>query len=178
MCGTEARGDEPTVPEEYFAGLWCHLSCLNSSEGIEWRKERTRTDPGYARYLRLSTVGLPVVCPSCGGPCLLSAKARGMGAGNWETCCTACDRFTFLSGYERDSDYQRVLAAEGVFLRDGRTDGWIAQIVELARTADRNLRDRSCACGGRFSLAAKPRCPHCKTVLLDSFFHYACAPPP
>src|SRR5512134_344743 len=52
VCGTEARGDEPTVPEEYFTGLWCHLSCLNSSEGIAWRKERTRTDPGYARYLR------------------------------------------------------------------------------------------------------------------------------
>lgn len=168
-----APREDPRIPEEYYPGLWCHLSCLDSPAGIAWREERTRRDPGYARYLRLSTVGLPVVCPSCGRECCLSAKARGMGADTWETCCTECSRTTFLDGYAHDAEYQRVSAAERAFLLDQNSDAWRTEVLALARTADGKLRDRTCVCGGRFSLAAQPRCPHCRAVLLDSFFHYA-----
>ncbi len=173
VCDGGVRSDDPRIPEECYPGLWCHLSCLNSPAGTAWRAKRSQSDPGYARYLRLSTVGLRVVCPSCGEECCLSAKARGMGAGMWEICCTECSRITFLNGYAHEAEYQRVGAAERSYLLHPNSDAWRTEVVALARTADENLRDRTCACGGRFSLAAKPRCPHCRAILLDSFFHYA-----
>ncbi len=176
VCHGSERNGEPQIPEEYYPGLWCHLACLNSSRGIAWRKARTQSDPGYARYLRFSTVGLPVVCPSCGAHCCLSAKARGMGAGIWEACCLQCSRTTILKGSAHGAEYQRVSDAERTFLLASNSDGWQTEVLALARTADEKLRERTCACGGRFSLAGKPRCPHCRAILLDSFFHYASLP--
>ncbi len=178
VCDGDARSDDPRIPEEYYPGLWCHLSCLNSLPGTAWRAKRSQSDPGYARYLRFSTVGLPVICPSCGGHCRLSAKARGLGAGIWETCCLECSRTTFLNGSAHGAEYQRLGAAERSYLLHPNSDAWRTDALALARTADKKLRERTCVCGGRFSLAAKPRCPHCRAVLLDSFFHYASAASP
>jgi len=73
VCGTPPRVEDPSIPEEYYRGLWCHSSCLNSPEGIAWRRGRTQWDPGFARYLRLSSVGLRMPCPSCGQVCSISA---------------------------------------------------------------------------------------------------------
>jgi hypothetical protein len=178
VCGEVPRADEPVIPEEFYPGSWWHLSCLNSPTGLEWRERRRQSDPRYARYLRLSTVGLPIECPRCGQACCISAKARGMGAGSWEACCTGCSRVTFLSGYAHEAEYDAVAAAEHTFLFDEANDDWRARMQELATRADRLLRDQTCRCGGRFSLAAPPRCPRCAAVLLDSFFHHGYMPSP
>ena len=99
-----------------------------------------------------------------------------MGAGSWEACCTACDRCTLLSGSTHKAAYAAVAAAERLFLCDETNDDWCARVQELAMLPDRMLRDQTCRCGGRFSLAAQPRCPRCAAVLLDSFFHYGYIP--
>jgi hypothetical protein len=176
VCGAGVRGNEPGIPEEYYPTLWCHAACLNSPEGIAWRERQKAADPGYDRYLRLSTVGLRVECPACGFVCCLSAKARGMAAGSWEACCLACSRVTFLDGYRYEREYEEITAAEHVFLFDASRDDWRRRVEEIAITADPKLHEQSCPCGSRFSLAAAPRCPGCRAVLLDSFFHYAYAP--
>jgi hypothetical protein len=173
VCGgpRDARGAE--VPDDEGAGRWVHLSCLGSPPGVAWRERQGEADPGFARHLRLSSVGLPVRCPSCGTRCRLSAKARGMAAGIWPACCTRCSNITTLNGYVHRADYDRVGEAERQFLAGGRDTGWRAVVVGLAASADAKLGDACCPCGGRFSLAAEPRCPRCGATLLDSFFHYA-----
>jgi hypothetical protein len=121
-------------------------------------------------------MGLPIDCPSCGGACCVSPKARGMGAGSWEACCTACSQFTVLSGYTHKREYDAIMAAEQILLFDERSDQWRGPMIEVARTVDGTLPERACACGAHFSVAAKPRCPRCRAVLMDTFFHYAYLP--
>jgi hypothetical protein len=174
VCGGVARSDEPVVDDEYYPHVWSHGSCVNTPAGVAWRERQRGGDPGYARYLRLSTVGLTIECPACGLACIVSAKARGMGAGSWEACCTACSRVTRLSGYRHPREYDEIAAAERLFLLDAASD-WRSRMVAIAGEADTKLDERTCACGSRFSVAAPPRCPGCRTVLLDSFFHHACA---
>jgi hypothetical protein len=173
VCGAGVRTDDPAVPDEYFAPAWCHRACVNSPGGIAWREKQKATDPGYARYLRLSTVGRSVACPACAGSCRVSAKARGMAAGSWEACCTACSAVTALNGYLHHEEYDRLAAAEREFLLDASSDGWRARVETIASEADRKLDAQRCACSSHFSLAAAPRCPRCRAVVMDSYFHYA-----
>jgi hypothetical protein len=178
VCGDGPAGaDNPAIEEEFYPGLWCHFLCLNSPDGMAWRDQRIQADPRYARYLRLMSIGVPIDCPSCGEACCVSAKARGMGAGSWEACCTACSNTTTLSGYVHRREYQAVMAAEQAMLFDEHYD-WRSVMVEIAKTADALLKDRTCTCGAPFSVAAKPRCPRCRAVLMDSFFHNAYIPYP
>jgi hypothetical protein len=100
-----------------------------------------------------------------------------MAAGTWETCCTRCSNVTLLNDHADPAAYDRVSAAEQMFLLEGQDSGWRAVVTDLARRADAKLDRTRCPCGGRFSLAAEPRCPHCRAILLDSFFHFACADP-
>jgi len=172
VCGEPERAAEPGVPEEYFPGEWCHLSCLNSPEGVAWRRRRAAGDPGFARYLRLSTMGLDVECPACGRGCAIFPKARGMGAGTWEVCCDRCHRIALLDGYAHPAEYEGLVEAEDEFLL--RAEGeWKRRVAALAAAANATLPQPGCDCGGRFSVAAAPRCPRCHAVLLDSYFHYA-----
>lgn len=173
VCGGDPTSDNPAIEEEFYPGLWCHFHCLNSPEGTAWREKRERDDPSYARYLRLMTVGLPIECPSCRTACAVSAKARGMGAGSWEACCTACNNITTLNAYVHRKDYEAVMAAEKLMFSDSHGDAWRTAMLEIAKTADANLDERTCNCGAPFSVAAEPRCPKCRTVLMDSFFHYS-----
>jgi hypothetical protein len=178
VCGDGPAGaDNPAIEEEFYPGLWCHFHCLNSPGGMAWRGLRKQADPRYARYLRLMNVGLPIECASCSKACRISAKARGMGAGSWEACCTACSNFTTLNGYAHESDYRAIMAAEQEMLFDEHND-WRRAMVGIAKTADANLDARTCKCGAPFSVAAQPRCPTCRAVLMDSFFHYAYIPYP
>jgi hypothetical protein len=178
-CGGSSRDQarDPDVAEHYYPGLWCHLSCLNSPAGIAWRERQKQADPGYTRYWRMSAVRLPTTCESCGGRCRLSAKARGMAAGTWETCCTRCSNVTRLNDRAHPAAYDRLSEAERMFLLKGQHSDWRAVVEDLARSADAKVDDARCPCGGRFSLAAEPRCPHCRAILLDSFFHFASPDP-
>jgi hypothetical protein len=99
-----------------------------------------------------------------------------MAAGSWDVCCVACSRVTFLDGYTHEREYEEISSAEHVFLLDGSRDDWRRRVEDIAVVADRKLREQLCPCGSRFSLAAVPRCPGCRAVLLDSFFHYAYLP--
>jgi hypothetical protein len=173
-CGNRLQEGDAAQALDYYTGVWCHDTCLNSPQGIAWREHKRKSDPGFDRFWRLQAVGLRTTCPSCGKDCLIAAKARGMAAGDWQTCCSRCSNITTLNGYVYSQDYEALMAAEKEFLRDGKSTGWQIQVENLALTVDRKLTERRCSCGGRFSVAAKPRCPHCHEVLLDSCFHFAC----
>jgi len=143
---------------------------------VAWRERRAADDQGFARWTRLSTIGLPVTCPVCSRTSAVSAEARGMGAGNWEACCRSCCRITTLNGYTHERAYEALRRAEERFLLVGSDGAWREEVARVADEADRYLARERCACGDRFSLAAKPSCPHCRAVLLDSYFHYAYEP--
>jgi hypothetical protein len=68
-----------------------------------------------------------------------------------------------------------VQGIEQRFLRDEAVP-WREDVSAITATADEKLHARACECGGRFSLAAPPRCPHCRAVVLDSCFHFAFLP--
>jgi hypothetical protein len=176
-CLGAPRDDDPSIVDEYLPDAWCHLRCLNSTVAKAWREERRRHDPGYARYWRMSSVGRAIQCDSCGSECVVSAKARGMDAGGWEACCTACHRISGLNGYTHRAEYDRLRAAEHRFLLGPLDDSWREAVRAVADAADRWLAEQRCPCGGDFSVAAPPRCPTCGHVLFDSYFHFAFPPP-
>jgi hypothetical protein len=171
-CGNPPRDGDFPVMFDYYPGVWCHGTCLNSPEGRSWLEQQRKSDPGFDRFMLLQTVGLRTMCPACGKECFLSAKARGMAAGTWLACCLSCSNTTVLDGYVHPREYDALMAVEKEFLLAANAP-WQVQVARLASAADMKLDSRRCSCGGSFSVAAKPRCPHCRHILLDSCFHFA-----
>jgi hypothetical protein len=104
----------------------------------------------------------------------MSPKAVGIGAGSWDVHCGACHRTgsDSFSGYGQSRvGYGMIVSIRGDFVRSRRLGTVEARVVELARTFDHFINKAPCECGGRFSLAAKPRCLRCDGVAVDSWFH-------
>lgn len=131
--------------------------------------------------MRLISLGGPRQCLVCGLEMRLRMKATGMGAGTWEVCCVSCHRVALYGlsvvDPEQAQGYQAVEALEGDYLRDRISDeGLEESIHRLAEAYDGVIRPVRCKCGGHFSVAAKPRCARCASVLLDTYFYYAWRP--
>jgi hypothetical protein len=151
-----------------------HLHCYNSEGAAVWRERRRTEDPAYDRYWRLMTVRATVHCPNCSATLDMSPKAVGMGAGSWPVNCTACHRTSAkcFSGYGVGADgYSKLESIRGDFVRSRHLDHINQRVREVARDFDSLLDAAPCACGARFSLAAKPRCPRCEQVVFDTYFH-------
>jgi hypothetical protein len=155
-----------------------HLHCYNSPAAREWRAQRCRVDPMYARSMRLMTLREPVACEHCGVALNLLPKAIGMGAGSWEVTCIQCPRPgpASLSAYGEAREYFAQLAnVRHDFILGRNLDDVDRRVAELAMKADHLVNGlvcgSRCPCGGQFSIAAKPRCPHCGEVAFDSYFH-------
>jgi len=106
----------------------------------------------------------------------MNPKAIGMGAGSWEIQCTECPRILFgeLSGYDPGTAaaYVKLSQLRQKFV-DSNDLGLVeAEISALSQDYDSFLTSRHCDCGATFSIAAKPRCPDCSTVVFESYFHY------
>jgi len=175
LCGGAAETQNPLVPDEFYPGVQLHLHCLNSAAGVSWTRMRADADPAYARYLSLITIGHQVACSACGSSERLSPKASGMGAGHWEASCRSCHRYRVHLNAYRGSVERELVETLCTLAREFRLGvdpaGTLDRVEQLAVEADPLLPDEACSCGGRFSLAARPRCSRCQEVLLDSPFH-------
>lgn len=180
LCGTPAEAVNPLVPDEFYTGVNLHLHCLNSPAGNAWTQAKADADPLYARYLSLITLGYRLHCSACGSLESLSPKATGMGAGHWEASCRACHRYQPLLNAYRSPAEGRVCDALGRLARDIALSrdpaGVLRRVEHLAEEGDALLPPEPCACGGAYSLAARPRCSRCREVLIDSPFHFTLTP--
>lgn len=176
LCGGAAETQNPLVPYEFYPGVQLHLHCLNSPAGVSWTRERAEADPAYARYLSLITMGHEVACPACSSSERLSPKAIGMGAGHWEVNCRGCHRHRpLLSAYRGSRERELYDTLSGLALEfrlSANPAGILTRVEHLAIEADSLFAGETCSCGGRFSVAARPRCSRCNEVILDSPFHF------
>lgn len=175
LCGGAGESANPLVPEEFYPGARLHLHCLNSAAGTRWMQARAEADPAYARYLALSTLGHEVRCSRCGSSERASPKATGMGAAHWEANCRSCHRYrphlnAYRSAAERELCDTLGSLARAFRLNRNPTEA-LRRAEQLAEEGDTIPPAQACICGGRFSLAARPRCSGCQDVLLDSPFH-------
>jgi ribosomal protein L37AE/L43A len=174
ICGTTGQANVPLVPQGLDDDVWMCLTCLNSPEGSAWRQARRAADPAYDRFWLLSTVSLHAECPECRQPLYVSAKARGMASAVWDVPCTHCHRRRPQPMYAfgpTEPAFDALQRVEYDFIRSRRLDETEQRVREIAQAYDPLLNAHPCTCGGRFSLAAKPRCPRCNAVAFDSFFH-------
>ncbi len=182
LCGGAAEHADPLVDDIFYEGVRMHLHCINSDAGREWTRRKAETDPEFARHLELSTVGGRRECAGCGALERTSPKAYGMGAGTWEMNCTSCHRSRpLLSAYGSPERRDLVLRIQQLgleFRRSAAVPALLDQMQALADRHDGDLAPDPCECGGRYSLAAFPRCSRCATPLLESPFNIAVGPVP
>ena len=174
ICGSAGEPQNPLVPDGLDDEVAMCLRCLNSPSGKAWREAKRAADPLYDRYHTLITVSLPAECPQCGLPLYVSAKARGMASACWDVPCLNCHRWRPKPMYgfgDTEAAFNALQSIEHDFVRSRGLDQIEHRVAEVARAYDHLINAEPCPCGGRFSLAAKPRCPRCNTVAFDSFFH-------
>jgi hypothetical protein len=168
------------MEDGYYPGMKCHVHCINSEVGRQWQRNKFRADAAYERYWLLQSIAYPIDCPNCGQQHNLSAKARGMGAGNWELCCTLCGKTNdnLLTYYRHPNLIKPLHELEEYFLRGQWGETQESQIYALEQEFAVSGSKNRCDCGGKFSLLGKPRCHKCKAVLMESYFHYSFIPAP
>ncbi len=179
ICDTRATKKNPLLHE--WADEYLCFNDFTSESGKQWRDNKRREDPAYDRYKRLLSLGGPRQCPVCGFGMRLRLKAGGMGAGIWEVSCTTCYRVNYdgISAYrmEQELGYNAVSALETAYETGQVGDEELEEAIgRLAKVYDATIRPTQCECDGHFSLAAKPRCARCASVLLDTYFCYAWSP--
>ena len=174
VCGGTEQQQNPLCADGFDDEELIHLRCYDSEGAAAWRERRYAKDPAYDRYCRLMAVRVPVHCPHCSASLDMSPKAVGMGAGSWPVNCTACHRTSprNFSGYGAGEDgYLRLESIRGDFVRSRDLEHIDQRVRKVARDFDRLIEYGRCTCGAPFSLAAKPRCPHCDHVVFDTYFH-------
>lgn len=181
ICEICAQTDKPNdilMEDGFYPSLKYHIGCINSAQGKVWKREKFNENPAYDRYWDLQTVGKPVDCSSCGLRQAISAKARGMGAGNWELVCDCCHRVSpqSLSCYKHPQIYDEIEELERVFLLGQWDENCEQRIRSTAKRYHQLRPDLNCICGGQYSILGKPRCVRCDVALLDSYFHYSYKP--
>ena len=174
ICGSsDDTKMNPLNPESgFYPDCFVHSQCLMTQQYRDWMEKRKSENWQYRRYWDMITVALPVECPQCHQQVGLFPKAVGMGAGNWEINCSNCHNVASrgLCGYTNQRVYSKLEELREDYMM-GRLNLINAEIHKLATQYDSQLPEKKCSCGGRFSLAAKPRCIYCDAVLIDSFFH-------
>jgi hypothetical protein len=173
VCGEAGRSQDPLIPDEFYADVSTHLMCLNTPEGHRWRVERAAIDPAYARYLELIAVGRQVTCPNCGSnENYLSQKGTGHSP-SFELCCTQCDKVSArINPYVESSLWGRLSDLQQDFMLGRELDRIGPAIDKLSQEYAGRIGATHCSCGGSLTIAAKPRCHRCRSILADTSFHY------
>jgi hypothetical protein len=177
-CVICRRGAEPAAPlfaEDFYPDTWYHLACMHSSAGAAWIRAQKARDPLFKRYNELMTQGLPVQCPTCAGDAQLYPKATGWAPYDWEMNCDQCDNFIVagFNAYTHPEITEQLEELFDNFLYANHLDNLDGAIADLAGQYDYLVTDSKCTCGGNFSIKAKPRCKRCRSILFDTYFHYA-----
>jgi hypothetical protein len=176
-CAVCGRPDDdrsnPLIREEFYDDTFRHLRCLNSAAGRAWDLERRAIDATYDRYCRLITVREPIACPHCGMAMEMTPKGVGMGASPWVVACCACHRTgaAMISPYDEGDAWLFLSGIRQDFVRARRLKEIKGRVLKAARLYDHLVNRKACDCGGRFSVAARPRCLGCDRVVIDTWFH-------
>src|SRR5687768_13342353 len=164
ICGKGERSQDPLCPDGMDGEVVIHLRCLNSPEARAWRDRKQSEDPVYARYSMLRTMGVDLDCPTCAAKLSVGPKAVGMGAGAWSVYCLKCSNRVEMLEYSPTAPAYDAMSRLGKdFDRSRRLEEIPAAVSQIAAKYDHFL-PQPCPCGGRFSLAAKPRCPECSGI--------------
>jgi hypothetical protein len=175
VCGGPETPDNRLCADGFDERLALHVYCYGTQAAREWWARRRAEDARYARYCRLMARWEEVTCPRCGTTFNMEPKAVGMCAGSWPLNCTECRRIgpKRLSGYRKpmSSGYDRIEVIRHDFVCSRRLDEIDALMRELAAEFDDIIDPDPCGCGGRFSLAARPRCLRCDHVVYETCFN-------
>jgi hypothetical protein len=173
-CGGWEHSDDPLCADRFDDEELIHFRCYNSAAAVAWREQRRAEEPAYDRYLWLKTHRQPVRCPHCSAMLDMSPRVTGMMGSMLPVNCTRCHRATtsrFSFDRPGEAIWRRIEVIRGDFVRSRHLDRIEECLRQVAREYDRFVDPFPCKCGGRFSLAAKPRCPRCEHVVFDSYFH-------
>ncbi len=174
ICDAPARPTAPLFDDGFDPDVFFHVLCVNAPEGRAWLEARREQDPAYDRFHRLSTAGVQTPCPACGfDDNYLWPKFIGHSP-SYEACCDSCSAAddSGLCPYARGKVVRHLLRLYTRFQRGDPPEDLDAVMTLTARRDDRHLARPDCDCGGRFSLAAFPRCDSCRAVIFESYFHY------
>jgi hypothetical protein len=176
-CAVCGRPDDdrsnPLISDDFYDGTFQHLRCLNSPAGRAWHLERRAIDATFDRYCRLLTIREPIVCSDCGTAMEMTPKGVGMGASAWVAACCACHRTgaATISPYDEGDVWRLLNGIMRDFTRARRLKEIKGRVLKAARLYDSLVNRKACDCGGRFSVAAKPRCLGCDGIVIDTWFH-------
>lgn len=131
------------------------------------------------REKELMAVGRPVVCPACREVSALYPKGVGFHPYEWEVSCTVCHRYdvglsAYLPGHAEAVEALQRLRER--YVEGASTEALAGEVEALAERFDGVLSNAECECGGRLSIAAKPRCIFCDVEIFGSCFHVADQP--
>jgi hypothetical protein len=105
----------------------------------------------------------------------MSPKAVGMSS-DWDLCCGTCCQVNHSAlspyTYKNEHFWKDLDGLREQFIRGEDKTKIEAAVRRLAAQVDSCIKDVSCPCGGRFSIAAKPRCVNCNAIICDSYFNY------
>ena len=124
-------------------------------------------------------VGKPIVCPACRETSYLYPKGVGYQPYQWEMSCDLCHRYAIgLDAYiaEHTEVVEALQALRERYLNGESSQSLQGPVEALADQFDGILDNRRCECGGKLSLAAKPKCLYCDIEIFDSYFHFADEP--
>jgi hypothetical protein len=95
--------------------------------------------------------------------------------------CSLCHRYAVgLDAYlpQHGEVVEALVSLRERFVSGASTEELKAEIELLAERFDGLLSNAECECGGRLSIAAKPKCVFCDIEIYDSYFHVADQPSP
>jgi hypothetical protein len=131
------------------------------------------------REKELMVVGRPLVCGACREVSALFAKGVGFHPYEWEMNCNVCHRYGIgLDMYvpEHTEALEALQALRKRYIAGSSTAELATEVENLADKFDRILHNARCECGGRLSIAAKPKCIFCDVEIFDSYFHFVDQP--
>lgn len=131
------------------------------------------------REKELMVVCKPVVCGACREESALFAKGVGFHPYEWEMNCSLCHRYGIgIDAYvcEHAEVLEALQALRGRYIAGSSTAELEAEVENLADEFDHILHNAGCECGGRLSIAAKPKCMFCDIEIFDSHFHFVDQP--
>ena len=148
-------------------------SCVDKMSRKKFKEKMTE------REKALMVICKPVVCSVCREESALFAKGVGFHPYEWEMNCNLCHRYGIgLDSYVPEhSEILEMLQVLRKRYIAGSSTAELATVVEnLADKFDHLLHYANCECGGRLSIAAKPKCIFCDIEIFDSYFHFVDQP--
>ena len=131
------------------------------------------------REKELMVICKPVFCSVCREDSALFAKGVGFHPYEWEMNCNICHRHGIgLDAYapEHKEVLEILQALRERYIAGSSTAELAAEVENLAGKYDHILYNAGCECGGRRSIAAKPKCIFCDIEIFDSYFHFVDQP--